>query len=117
MNPIFIDCTPRNPDFFTLIRARQRCPSRTATSGQYPPPECRAGFDRSAALEIHSDRIFGRDFEAGPTEVGVILKVFNIFGDEGHDWWQTLNVPPGDSYVPSGYIWPRRAMVQLRLRF
>ncbi len=59
----------------------------------------------------------GRDFKLGATNLTVNLKLYNAFNQDGHDWWESLNVPPGDRYIPSGYVNPRRLMVHLRLDF
>ena len=45
------------------------------------------------------------------------LQLFNAFNADPHDWWETLVVPPGDSFVPNGYIFPRRLQIRLGLRF
>jgi outer membrane receptor protein involved in Fe transport len=58
-----------------------------------------------------------RDFTLGATNLRLNLKLYNALNEDSHDWWQSLNVPPGSVYVPSGYIWPRRLMVHLRLDF
>ena len=59
-----------------------------------------------------------RDFSLGGSiDLGVNVKLFNVFNDDSHDWWQTLKVPPGDSFIPKGYVMPRRWMLQLRLSF
>ncbi len=63
------------------------------------------------------DGSLARDFDLGAVDLTVNLKLFNAFNEDSHDWWQTLNVPPGSRYVPSGYIRPRRLMVQVRLDF
>jgi len=43
--------------------------------------------------------------------------LLNTFNDGAHDWWQTLVVPPGDEYIPAGYILPRRVMLRLGISF
>ena len=58
-----------------------------------------------------------RGFPIGGADLEVNLKLYNALNEESHDWWQTLNVEPDEVYVPSGYIWPRRLMVHLRLEF
>ena len=58
-----------------------------------------------------------RDFDLGAVDLTFNVKLFNVFNEDGHDWWETLNVPPGSQYVPSGYIMPRRWMLQARLSF
>ncbi len=37
------------------------------------------------------------------------------FNADPHDWWQTLEVGPGESFIPDGYIAPRRWMLRLGL--
>jgi len=34
-----------------------------------------------------------------------------------HDWWETLNAPPGDVYVSSGYVFPYRLQLRVGFRF
>ncbi len=63
------------------------------------------------------DLALGRTFEMGPTELKIDIQAFNIFNEGSHDWWETLVVPPGDQFVPSGFITPRRYMLRLGLRF
>jgi hypothetical protein len=58
-----------------------------------------------------------KDFDAGAANIQLNVHLYNALNEDHHDWWQTLNVEPGDVYVPSGYIWPRRAMIHLRLGF
>ena len=55
------------------------------------------------------DLAIGKRIDAGPTTVKIDLQLFNVFNEDSHDWWQTLNVAPGDSFVPDGYIFPRPA--------
>ncbi|MCP4224542.1 MAG: hypothetical protein GY773_14480, partial [Actinomycetia bacterium] len=52
-----------------------------------------------------------KDFSLGVVDLGVNLKLYNALNEDSHDWWQTLSVRPGEQYVPSGYIFPRRLMV------
>ena len=63
------------------------------------------------------DLSLGRRFALGETELKVDLQLFNVFNEDAHDWWQTNVVPPGDQFVPSGYIFPRRLMVRLGMDF
>jgi hypothetical protein len=63
------------------------------------------------------DVALGRTFPLGPTEFKIDLQLFNVLNEDAHDWWETLVVPPGDEFVPSGYIQPRRLMVRLNLSY
>jgi hypothetical protein len=63
------------------------------------------------------DLALGRVFQAGPTDLQLDLQLFNVFNEDAHDWWQTLVVPPGDQFEPSGYITPRRLMVRLGISY
>ena len=63
------------------------------------------------------DFSLARPFTLGPTVLTVRLDLLNAFNEDSFDWWETLNVPPGDEYVPSGFIWPRRLMINLAVDF
>ena len=63
------------------------------------------------------DLALGRRFELGRAVLKTDVQLFNVFNEDSHDWWQTLLVPPGDEYVPDGYIFPRRLTVRLGLTF
>ncbi len=60
---------------------------------------------------------FGRPFDLGPVELKVDVQLFNALNSDVHDWWETLEVPPGREYVPNGYIFPRRLTLRLSLRY
>ncbi len=59
----------------------------------------------------------GRRFELGPTELKLDVQLLNAFNEDSHDYWQTLEVPPGDNYIPDSYIAPRRWMLRLGVEF
>ncbi len=63
------------------------------------------------------DITLGRAFPIGRTELLIDLQLFNAFNADVHDWWETLLVPPGDRYVPSGFVFPRRLQLRLGFRF
>ena len=63
------------------------------------------------------DLSLGRRFSLRDAELKIDVQLFNVFNEDTHDWWQTLVVPPGDTFVPSGYIFPRRFMLRLGLDF
>lgn len=63
------------------------------------------------------DLSLGRSFAIGASDLEVDLQLFNVFNEDAHDFWQTLNVQPGDDFVPSAYIFPRRLMLHLGLDF
>ena len=62
------------------------------------------------------DITLGRAFQFNRVELLLDLQLFNAFNADPHDWWETLVVPPGDSYVPNGYIFPRRLQMRVGLR-
>jgi hypothetical protein len=48
-------------------------------------------------------------------EVG--LDVFNILNEDANTSWDSQWVGPDEEYTASNYVWPRRAMVRLGLKF
>lgn len=48
-------------------------------------------------------------------ELGV--DVFNVLNEDANTYWESLWVGPGESYVASDWVWPRRAMVRVGLDF
>ena len=63
------------------------------------------------------DLSLGRGFQAGATEIRFDIQLLNALNEDAHDWWATLNVPPGSQYTPSGYLFPRRWMLRLGVTF
>jgi hypothetical protein len=63
------------------------------------------------------DMTLGRAFILGPVDLLLDLQLYNAFNTDTYNYWETLNVPPGDSYVPSGYVFPRRLQLRVGLRF
>jgi hypothetical protein len=63
------------------------------------------------------DLALGRGFDLGKVDLKIDLQLFNAFNEDSHDWWETLLVPQGENYTPSGYITPRRWMLRLSLQF
>jgi hypothetical protein len=63
------------------------------------------------------DLSLSRPFDLGPVYLTIRLDLLNATNADTYEWWATLTVPPADEYVPSGYIWPRRLMVNLALDF
>jgi hypothetical protein len=59
----------------------------------------------------------GRPFDLGAVEIKLDIQLLNALNEDSHDWWQSLNVRPDETFVPSGYITPRRFMVRLGVRF
>ncbi len=63
------------------------------------------------------DLALGRRFGLGPTQLKLDVQLFNIFNEDAHDWWQTLEVSPGDQFLEDGVIAPRRVMLRISLEF
>jgi outer membrane receptor protein involved in Fe transport len=63
------------------------------------------------------DLSLSRPFDLGPVDLTVRLDLLNATNEDSWEYWQTLNVPPGDHYRPNYYLWPRRLMVNLALDF
>jgi len=63
------------------------------------------------------DITLGRAFTLGPVDLLLDLQLYNAFNTDTHDYWETLNVPPGDVYTPSSYVFPRRLQLRVGLRF
>ncbi len=63
------------------------------------------------------DVALGRRFDVGELQLKLDLQVFNVFNEDTFDWWQTLQVPADEVYVPSGYLFPRRVMIRFGLEF
>jgi len=63
------------------------------------------------------DLSFGRRFDVGQVQLKLDLQVLNVFNEDTWDWWDTLQVPPDEVYVPSGYLFPRRVMIRFGLEF
>ena len=63
------------------------------------------------------DLSFGRRFDVGQVQLKLDLQVLNVFNEDTHDWWDTLQVPADEVYVPSGYLFPRRVMIRFGLEF
>ena len=60
----------------------------------------------------------GRGWKAGKrATIETDVYLLNAFNDSAHDWWATLVVPEDSNFVPDGYIWPRRLMLRLGVRF
>ena len=76
-----------------------------------------ASDDNRLPDQNNFDVALGRRFDVGGVQLKLDLQAFNIFNEDTHDWWQTLQVPVGDEYVPSGYLFPRRVMIRFGLEF
>ena len=63
------------------------------------------------------DLSFGRRFDVGQVQLKLDLQVLNVFNEDTWDWWDTLQVPADEEYVPSGYLFPRRVMIRFGLQF
>jgi len=63
------------------------------------------------------DVSLGRRFDVGKVQLKLDVQMFNIFNEDTYDWWQSLQVPPDEEYVPSGYLFPRRVMIRFGLEF
>ena len=76
-----------------------------------------ASDDNRLPDQNNFDVSFGRRFEVGQVELKLDLQVLNVFNEDTHDWWETLQVPADEVYVPSGYLVPRRVMIRFGLQF
>ena len=63
------------------------------------------------------DLSLSRPFDLGPVDLTVRLDLLNATNEDVGEYWATLTVPPGDQYIPSGFVWPRRLMFNLALDF
>jgi len=63
------------------------------------------------------DVALGRRFDVGQVQLKLDLQLLNAFNEDSHDWWEELTVAPDETYVASGYIFPRRLMVRLAVEF
>jgi hypothetical protein len=53
----------------------------------------------------------------GDTELNVDLQFFNIFNNTATDWFETLVLNPGDTFVPNTWVKPRRLMLRVGFQF
>ena len=51
------------------------------------------------------------------TTLKVDAQVFNVFNEDAPQFWETLALQPGDRFVPSDWVLPRRVMLRLGLEF
>ena len=58
------------------------------------------------------DVSLGRGFKAGRTEIRLDVQLFNVFNNDAHDGWETLEVAPGDEFYPDHFVLPRRWMLR-----
>ena len=76
-----------------------------------------ASDDNRLPDQNNFDVALGRRFDVGAVQLKLDLQVFNVFNEDTHDWWDTLQVPADEEYVPSGYLFPRRVMIRFGLEF
>ncbi|MEM1245286.1 MAG: TonB-dependent receptor [Acidobacteriota bacterium] len=64
------------------------------------------------------DLAFGRAFAlGGGVSLKIDVQVLNLFNEDAHDFWQTLEVPIGNRFQAAGFLTPRRVMLRTVVRF
>ncbi len=76
-----------------------------------------ASDDNRLPDQNNVDLALGRRFDVGKATLKLDVQMFNVFNEDSHDWWDSLQVPADESFVPSGYLFPRRVMLRLGLEF
>lgn len=76
-----------------------------------------ASDDTRLPTQNNVDFSLGRRFDVGQVQLKLDVQLFNVFNEDTHDWWETLQVPADEQYVPSGYLFPRRVMIRFGLEF
>ncbi len=76
-----------------------------------------ASQDRRLPTQSVLDASIGRRFDLGRVDVKLDLQVLNVTNEDAFDFWEDLTVGPGEQFVPSGYIFPRRAMLRVGIEF
>ena len=59
----------------------------------------------------------GRRFPLGPVDLRIDAQILNLLNDDAIDRWATLQVNPGDEFVPRSWVAPRRVMLRFGLEF
>lgn len=65
------------------------------------------------------DLAFGKRFDVGNRGVARLdVQVFNLFNENWHDYWQSQVLQtPGQTFLPSSYVAPRRVMARAGFSF
>jgi outer membrane receptor protein involved in Fe transport len=53
----------------------------------------------------------------GDGELKVDLQFFNLFNNDATDWFETVVLAPGDEFIPTWWVKPRRLMLRLGVEY
>ncbi|MEZ5331068.1 MAG: TonB-dependent receptor [Thermoanaerobaculia bacterium] len=59
----------------------------------------------------------GKRFEIGRSEIKLDFQVLNLLNEDANQFWETLVLGPGDRFVPSDFVYPRRGILRLGVSF
>jgi outer membrane receptor protein involved in Fe transport len=73
--------------------------------------------DRRLPSTFVLDLGIGKRWKIGEMELKTDLQVLNALNEDAHQFWETQQLGPGDGYVPTDFVYPRRAVIRLGLTF
>jgi outer membrane receptor protein involved in Fe transport len=76
-----------------------------------------ASDDRRLPSTFVLDLGLGKRWKIGEMELKTDLQVLNVLNEDAHQFWETQRLDDGQTYVPDSYVYPRRAVIRIGLRF